>query len=213
MKKILILLALLISIVQAKGYTDIRIDYGENRSKYCNVNDKTTTLQPYAWLDSLEIAQTFLNNEQLELVYSYLGIKGKANKGNYLVYPQGRCGRIASNFIYDYFGYMYYENMNEYEISKEELQFGDLVRINYGDWAHVVVYLGNGLVLSGNDSSQDAEMFDSHVAVLDYLKTYNHTNGTITYLRTYKDDSINISCQYVNLYGGYYESVKGTKGC
>lgn len=129
-----------------------------------------------------------------QLVFSYLG-------------SEKRCYRVVADFWYDYFGQSYYSGINDKEISKSELQFGDVVYYEWktGGYGHVAVYIGNGLTLSGN-TYLNGQM----TTVIDYL---DQENASVTrYFRFKKTNAkIDIVCEYHEDFG--YEDVKGTAGC
>lgn len=220
MKKILITLLMLTSIVLANDSCDIRkydytYRYGEKEYTCDNTVEK---IKKYTWGDTLDLAKIVLDESQLELVYSYLGTKGADETNTYLLDERGVCLRVASDFVYDVFGVnVYWNDKNFYEISRSELRYGDLVYYNHGDGtAHIVVYLGDGLVLSGNSTMPftEAEMafnYNFKVAVLSTIDEVD--DGWQTYYRVNTNDkTVYRSCEWnPNYY--VWESVKGTKGC
>lgn len=118
--------------------------------------------------------KTNLDEKQLSLVQEYVSHKG-------------RCEEIQIDFLIDYMGVFVKEGYNTIEV--KEGKFGDIVSTS----THIGIYLGNGYVLSGNDSR--------HIRRLDEFKDYK-------LLRWDGINYIDVSCDYV--FGWGYEDYGKT---
>lgn len=216
MRKILLILIALTSIVLAEpGSNNItnKGDYYETTEKYCDTRDKTTNYKVYSWNNALQEAQTFLDEETLGLVYKYLGVKGGSGDDSYLLDKRGRCGRVASDFVYELTGVNVYDTVtggNLYEIDRSELQLGDCVYYEWSDGSsHIVVYLGHNLILSGNSDAEE-DFIDYGVSLLDHVDDIYAP--IVKFYRVDKSKGNYLSCVYSTGYD-IYEDVLGTEGC